>query len=378
MGGPGACLKSSRTVRVCLALALGLVFSLYAASPKPGGDILRGADASEYWLQVNAPLSFTEEPFAYRILTPLIVRYAFGGCPSGFLIVNLVGVALAGLAMYLLARAVLVSPAAATWAAFLVVASPWSVWLLRHYALVDGLMFAALPLFLFFAIRGHLAAYAVLLVISVLNKEVPLLFVPAYVTLRWAASESIISSGLFLASSVPAALVHLAVRQLVPAPSGYALPTVADRMSTVFGGVGGSTAGLADSLLTACLLNYGALVAPAAIGWHQLPYRLPVLVYALMLALGLTQATDWHRLMPLAFPLVVAVSARGVSALGVGYGLRLAGVVGAGQLILGCLVGRLSGSPLNIIAVTAAIACLMVVAICASRSGKADGRSGPT
>jgi hypothetical protein len=297
-----------------LALAV-LATYVRAAGPMPAGQLGPAGDHLRYLALAHQPFGSADPlarqaPYAWRVLTPLLVWATPWGVTTGFWLVTLLGLATAtlGLEWFLSGLGLPRASAVAGGLAF-VALMPACGWTLYDSCLVDPLAFACVTFALGAAVhrRGPLLVVAACL--GALAKETTLL--ATLFALLWAAEgkdRRMLRWGL---ASLAGALGLLALlHATISVSPGWSYLLATSR-------IGGSTLArglVLDRLVRATFGTWGILLAPALAAGAF--WRRPAPAAFLGLAtLQILLSFDVERVVAYAFPVVIAAACFGVEAL---------------------------------------------------------------
>lgn len=297
-----------------LALA-ALAIYVRAQGLMPSGQLGGAGDHLRYIALAHQPFGSAsvlarEPPFAWRVLTPLLVWAAPFGVATGFWVTTLLGLAATTLGLGWFLRGLGLSRASAVAGGLAFVAlMPACAWTLYDTCLVDPLAFACMMLALGAAVhrRGPLLLLAACL--GALAKETTIF--AAVFALLWAAETKDRQMLRWSLASLTGAVIVLdvlhAAISVLPGWS-YLLMTTRISGSALARGL------VLDRLLRATVGTWGILLAPALVAGAFWRRRAPVAFLGLV-TLQIVVSFDVERVVAYAFPVVIAAACFGVDAL---------------------------------------------------------------
>jgi hypothetical protein len=282
-------------------LALGALAAYVRASGlMPDGQLGPAGDHLRYLALAHQPFGAPDPlarqaPYAWRVLTPLMVRAMPFGAATGFWIVTLLGLASAtvGLEWFLSGLGLPRASAVAGGLAF-VALMPACAWTLYDSCLVDPLAFACIALALGAAVHRRGPTLLLAACLGALAKETTIL--ASLFALLWAGEAKLAILG----------VLHLAIA---------ASPGWSYLQATWH--VGSSTLArelVLDRLVRATVGTWGILLAPAFVAGAFWRRPAPAALFGLA-TVQILVSFDVERVVVYAFPVVIASACFGVEAL---------------------------------------------------------------
>jgi hypothetical protein len=274
-----------------------------AAKPNAVADVT--GDGPFYLAMWSRPGEPTAPPYAYRVLTPWLVRLTGLDAFWGFALVTVVGLAVAGVLLW----AVVLrdkTPRHAWLALALFVFSPAAVYYLADDYRVEPVAFAFLAGVLLLLQRERLTWAAVVCVVGLLDKEAvlfaaPIVLLQAVRARAWAAVTVVLvgAPALFLVIHRTDLIAHGAGREFPYFTVGN-LEAVARQQHGE----------LLLALLIAVVVGFGPLAVAAALGWRSASSCLRVWALLLIpILLSIVIAGDWIRMLAYAAVVFVPIAA---------------------------------------------------------------------
>lgn len=292
---------SRQELTSAVAIFVVTMAAVYAVGPR---DFMTG-DTTHYVAMVRGDSA--PAPFAYRVLTPTLVRLLPVPVGSGFFIVAYLSTLATLLAMFMLFRHLGVSStAAAVTCVFLCLSYPLANYLAR-WGRIDPLANFFFALALLLILRRNFLPAALVIALGVLGKETLVLLIPILLWHRLAGSRS--EPRAYLAAAalglLPVASLFTVRSTVEPEPGSYTLESSED-LDEVLEQVWSYNVdqfGLPRRIARDLTKSYGFFWALAGLGLltvHRL--RLECLYLVAVGFLLCVVATDWARMLGTGFP----------------------------------------------------------------------------
>jgi hypothetical protein len=274
-----------------------------AAEPNAVADVT--GDGPFYLAMWSRPEEPTAPPYAYRVLTPWLVRLTGLDAFWGFALVTIVGLAVAGVLLW----AVVMrdrTPRHAWLALGLFVFSPAAVYYLADDYRVEPVAFAFLAGVLLLLQRERLIWAAIVCVLGLLDKEAvlfaaPIVLLQAVRARAWAAVAVVLVGA-------PALYLLLHRTNLIAHGAGREFPYFTEgNLHAVVRQQGGD---VLQALLIALVVGFGPLAVAAALGWRSASRMLRLWALLLIpILLSIVIAGDWIRMLAYAAVVFVPIAA---------------------------------------------------------------------
>jgi hypothetical protein len=155
-----------------------LVLTMYAFGTERAG--LRQDDAAYYFQMAESPDYLARLPYSFRVLSPLFASLWPGGPLTGFTVVTLVSLILAGVALHAYQRAIGLSVWASGAGAALFAVSGGAVRMLTTPVYVDAAAYLVEATALLSMATGRFWPFLAAVTVGVTNRETAVLLVPLY------------------------------------------------------------------------------------------------------------------------------------------------------------------------------------------------------
>jgi hypothetical protein len=274
-----------------------------AAEPNPVSEVT--GDGPFYLAMWSRPEEPTAPPYAYRVLTPWLVRLTGLDAFWGFALVTIVALAVAGVLLW----AVVLRDRTLrhAWLALgLFVFSPAAVYYLADDYRVEPVAFAFLAGVLFLLQRERLTWAAIVCVVGLLDKEAvlfaaPIVLLQAVRARAWAATAVILAGA-------PALYLVIHRTNLIAHGAGREFPYFTEgNLHAVVRQQGGE---VLQALLIALVVGLGPLAVAAALSWRSASRVLRIWALLLIpIALSIVIAGDWIRMLAYAAVVFVPITA---------------------------------------------------------------------